>query len=50
MPTIAINLTSDQQKALDAINSERNVYNNPASGTLDLNEIQKFIDEAGKLL
>ena len=26
------------------------LYNNPASGTVDLNEIQKFIDEAGKLL
>ena len=25
-------------------------YNNPTSGTVDLNEIQKFIDEAGKLL
>ena len=25
-------------------------YNNPASGTVDLNEIQKFINEAGKLL
>ena len=26
------------------------LYNNPASGSVDLNEIQKFIDEAGKLL
>ena len=26
------------------------LYNNPASGTVDLNDIQKFIDEAGKLL
>lgn len=26
------------------------LYNNPASGTVDLNEIQKFINEAGKLL
>lgn len=26
------------------------LYNNPANGTVDLNEIQKFIDEAGKLL
>ena len=26
------------------------LYNNPASGTVDLKEIQKFIDEAGKLL
>jgi hypothetical protein len=26
------------------------LYNNPASGTVDFNEIQKFIDEAGKLL
>ena len=24
------------------------LYNNPASGTVDINEIQKFIDEAGK--
>lgn len=26
------------------------LYNNPASGSEDLAEIQKFIDEAGKLL
>ena len=26
------------------------LYNNPASGSVDLTEIQKFIDEAGKLL
>ena len=26
------------------------LYNNPASGSVDLSEIQKFIDEAGKLL
>lgn len=26
------------------------LYNNPASGTVDQKEIQKFIDEAGKLL
>lgn len=26
------------------------LYNNPASGSVDLAEIQKFIDEAGKLL
>lgn len=50
MPTTAINLTLDQQKALDAVNSGRNVYSNPASGTIELNEIQNFIDKAGKLL
>lgn len=26
------------------------LYNNPISGAVDLNQIQKFIDEAGKLL
>lgn len=26
------------------------LYNNPASGTVDLTEIQKFIDNAAKLL
>lgn len=26
------------------------LYNNPSNGTVDLTEIQKFIDEAGKLL
>lgn len=26
------------------------LYNNPASGTVDLKDIQKFIDEDGKLL
>ena len=26
------------------------LYNNPASGSVDLAEIQKFIGEAGKLL
>ena len=26
------------------------LYNNPASGTVDLTEIQKFVDDASKLL
>ena len=37
-------LVSLMQTAIDKL------YNNPASGSVDLTEIQKFIDEAGKLL
>ena len=33
MPTTAINLTSDQQKALDAVNSGRNVFITGGAGT-----------------
>ena len=33
MPTTAINLTLDQQKALDAVNSERNVFITGSAGT-----------------
>lgn len=33
MPTTAINLTSDQQKALDTVNSGRNVFITGGAGT-----------------
>lgn len=33
MATTAINLTSDQQKALDAVNSGRNVFITGGAGT-----------------
>lgn len=51
MPTTALNLTADQQKALDAVNSGRNVFITGGAGTGKsylLRAIVYFLMSAGK--